>query len=72
MASAVIDGLMRVQLETCVPVFSMVLTPHHFHEHDTHREFFATHFRSKSREAAEAVVGTLAGHDAILRAAQAA
>jgi len=71
-ASAVIDGLMRVQLETCVPVFSMVLTPHHFHEHDTHREFFATHFRSKGREAAEAVVGTLAGHDAILRAAQAA
>src|SRR5690606_16709616 len=62
-ARAVIDGLMRVQLESCVPVFSMVLTPHHFHEHETHREFFATHFRSKSREAAEAVVGTLAGHD---------
>ncbi len=71
-ASAVIDGLMRVQLDTCVPVFSMVLTPHHFHEHGTHRDFFLAHFRSKGREAAEAVVGTLAGHDAILRAASAA
>ncbi len=35
-ATAVIDGLMRVQLDTDVPVFSVVLTPHHFHEHDEH------------------------------------
>ncbi len=25
---------MQVQLTTEVPVFSVVLTPHHFHEHD--------------------------------------
>ena len=31
-APAVIDGMMRVQLDTEVPVFSVVLTPHHFHE----------------------------------------
>ena len=28
-ASSVVDALMRVQLETDVPVFSAVLTPHH-------------------------------------------
>ena len=61
-ARTVIDALMRVQLDTCVPVFSMVLTPHHFHEHGTHREFFLAHMRTKGREAAEAVAGTLEGH----------
>ena len=39
-ADAVIGGLMRVQLDTGVPVISAVLTPHHFHEHETHRAFF--------------------------------
>ncbi len=39
-AEAVIGGLMQVQLETDVPVLSAVLTPHHFHEHETHRSFF--------------------------------
>src|SRR5689334_5904699 len=38
-AQAVIDGLMRVQLDTEVPVFSVVLTPQQFHEHETHRMF---------------------------------
>ena len=36
-AQAVIDGLMRVQLDTSVPVFSGVLTPQRFHEHADHR-----------------------------------
>lgn len=63
---AVIDALMRVQLDTYVPVFSMVLTPHHFHEHEAHRDFFMAHLRSKGREAAEAVVGTLEGHRRLL------
>ena len=35
-AKAVIDGLIRVQLDEDVPVISAVLTPHHFHEHDQH------------------------------------
>ncbi|WP_457825121.1 6,7-dimethyl-8-ribityllumazine synthase, partial [Staphylococcus aureus] len=30
---AVINGLMRVQLDSDVPVLSAVLTPQHFHEH---------------------------------------
>ncbi len=53
-AEAVISGLMRVQLDTNVPVLSAVLTPHHFHEHETHRSFFASHFDIKGREAAAA------------------
>ncbi|MFE3289551.1 6,7-dimethyl-8-ribityllumazine synthase [Rhodococcus sp. NPDC059234] len=59
-ASAVIDGLMRVQLETDVPVFSAVLTPHHFHEHADHADFFTAHFDKKGAEVADACSGTLA------------
>jgi 6,7-dimethyl-8-ribityllumazine synthase len=58
--SAVIDGLMRVQLETGVPVFSVVLTPRDFHEHEEHRQFFANHFIKKGSEAARACIDTLA------------
>jgi len=59
-AGAVIDGLMRVQLDTGVPVFSVVLTPHHFHEHEEHQRYFLTHFVKKGQEAAQACVQTLA------------
>jgi 6,7-dimethyl-8-ribityllumazine synthase len=58
-ASAVIDGLMRVQLDTDVPVFSVVLTPHHFHEHSEHVEYFTKHFVTKGAEAARALATTL-------------
>lgn len=54
-ASAVIDGLMRVQLDQGAPVLSVVLTPHHFHEHEVHTAFFAEHFITKGREAAMAL-----------------
>jgi len=59
-ASAVIDGLMAVQLDTGVPVISAVLTPQSFHEHETHHDFFAEHLRTKGREAAQACAGTVA------------
>lgn len=59
-ASTVVDALMRVQLETDVPVFSAVLTPHHFHEHAEHLEYFARHFEVKGAELAKAIVATLA------------
>lgn len=61
-AGAVIDGLMRVQLDEGVPVFSVVLTPKDFHEHSTHREFFTTHFVTKGAEAARACERTLKAH----------
>ncbi|HEX6688151.1 MAG TPA: 6,7-dimethyl-8-ribityllumazine synthase [Solirubrobacterales bacterium] len=58
-ADAVIGGLMRVQLDTGVPVISAVLTPHHFHEHETHRAFFFEHLETKGVEAARACAHTI-------------
>ena len=58
-AGTVVDALMRVQLETDVPVFSAVLTPHHFHEHAEHRDYFTRHFAAKGRELADAVSATI-------------
>lgn len=58
-AQAVIDGLMRVQLDTSVPVLSAVLTPHHFHEHATHHDYFYKHFSEKGVEVARACLMTL-------------
>ena len=45
--AAVIDGLMRVQLDTGVPVFTAVLTPRDFHDHEEHQRFFREHFVKK-------------------------
>ena len=59
-AAAVIDGLMRVQLESDVPVLSAVLTPQRFHEHDAHAGFFREHFVVKGIEAAHACLATMA------------
>jgi 6,7-dimethyl-8-ribityllumazine synthase len=58
-AAAVIDALMRVQLECDVPVFSAVLTPQRFHDHAEHRQFFSAHFRQKGAEVADACLRTL-------------
>ena len=58
-ADAVIDGLMRVQLDTGVAVISAVLTPHYFHEHETHRAFFFEHLETKGAEAARACAHTI-------------
>ena len=59
-ASAVIDGLMRVQMDTDVPVLSAVLTPRDFHDHEEHRRFFSEHFVQKGKEVARACVETIA------------
>jgi len=58
-ADAVISGLMRVQLDTEVPVISAVLTPKDFHDHADHRRFFTEHFVVKGKEAANACVQTV-------------
>ena len=58
-ASAVIDGLMRVQLDSGVPVLSAVLTPRDFHEHDDHHRFFGEHFVKKGTEVARACLETI-------------
>lgn len=61
-AQAVVDGLMRVQLDTDVPVFSVSLTPHNFQETAEHTEFFSAHFVKKGAEAARAVRGITGLH----------
>jgi len=64
-AAAVIDALMRVQIESGVPVLSAVLTPRDFHEHDDHRQFFREHFVKKGREVARACLDTIANQRAL-------
>ena len=59
-AQAVVSGLMQVQLETTTPVFSVVLTPHNFHNSEEHISFFREHFVVKGAEAASACISTLA------------
>ena len=58
-AGTVVGALMQVQLATETPILSVVLTPHHFHEHDVHQAFFKQHFRVKGVEAAQACAHTL-------------
>jgi 6,7-dimethyl-8-ribityllumazine synthase len=53
-ASAVVDGLMRVGLDTQVPVLSISLTPLQFQETDHHMAIFRAHFVTKGKEAAQA------------------
>lgn len=64
-ATAVVEGMMRVQLDTGMPVFSAVLTPHKFHDSEEHRRFFLDHFVVKGQEAARACLETLAAHQRI-------
>lgn len=64
-AAAVIDGLMRVQLDTDVPVLSAVLTPLNFHEHQAHQKFFEEHFVVKGAEVASACLATLEAHEGV-------
>lgn len=54
-AQAVVDGLMRAQMDTGVPTFSVSLTPHHFQPTKEHMTFFGEHFIQKGAEAADAV-----------------
>jgi 6,7-dimethyl-8-ribityllumazine synthase len=63
-SEAVISGLMRVQLDTDVPIISAVLTPQHFHEHADHQRFFHEHFVVKGTEAAKACSATISNIEA--------
>lgn len=59
-AAAVVDGLMRAQLDTGVPVLSVVLTPHNYQETEVQTAFFRDHFAVKGREAARAALAIAA------------
>jgi 6,7-dimethyl-8-ribityllumazine synthase len=58
-AAAVIDALMRLQMNSDTPVFSAVLTPRDFHEHSEHQHFFRDHFVKKGQEVAQACLATV-------------
>ena len=58
-ARTVLDAMMQVQLDSGVPILSVVLTPHHFQETDAHRSFFKEHFVIKGQEAAHACHQTI-------------
>jgi len=64
-ADAVISGLMKVQLEVGVPIFSSVLTPQQFHESPDHNEFFMNHMVGKGKEVATACLATLDARAAV-------
>ncbi len=62
-AGAVVDGLMRVGLDVGVPVLSVSLTPHNYHETEHHNGIYRTHFVIKGREAAEAALGIVEAYE---------
>lgn len=55
-AQSVVDGLMRVGLDTGVPVLSVSLTPHQYQNTDHHNAIYRDHFVEKGREAARAAL----------------
>lgn len=59
-AAAVVDGLMRVGLDTGVPVLSVSLTPHQYQETEHHNAIYRAHFVDKGREAAHAALAITA------------
>lgn len=71
-ASAVVDGLMRVGLDTGVPVLSVSLTPHNYQETAHHNAIYQAHFVEKGREAARAALGIGATRGALAKLGKAA
>lgn len=55
-ADAVLSGMMRVQLDTGIPILSCVLTPHHFDESPERLAFFRDHLVVKGAEVGKAAL----------------
>ena len=68
-AQSVVDGLMRMGLDTGVPVLSVSLTPHNYQETDHHNAIFRNHFLEKGREAAVVALSILEARKTLLRKA---
>jgi 6,7-dimethyl-8-ribityllumazine synthase len=58
-AQAVLQGIVQTSLETEVPILSAVLTPHHFHDHAVHQDFFRAHMVTKGKELATACLSII-------------
>ena len=65
-AQSVVDGLMRVGLDTRVPVLSVSLTPHQYQKTDHNNSIFRNRFREKGREAAVAALIILKARKTLL------
>src|SRR5262249_47248103 len=59
LAQAVLHGIVQTSLQAGVTLLSPVLTPHHFHEHQVHEEFFKKHMETKGTELTEACVAII-------------
>ena len=57
-AQSVLDSIMRVQMDTDVPIIYGILTPQDFLS-DGRKEFFYQHFKLKGKESAIAVAKTI-------------
>ncbi len=68
-AQTVLDALMQAQMDADIPIISVVLTPHHFHESEKHQKFFLDHFKVKGVEAAQACVQVLSVREEIMAVA---
>jgi len=68
-AATVLDAMMQIQLETEVPILSVVLTPHQFQETEAHETFFHEHFKIKGHEAAQACLQTMSNLNDLISAA---
>ncbi len=66
-ARTVLDGLMRVGLDSGLPVLSAVLTPHNFQETAPQEAFFRDHFVLKGKEAADACIEIVKAHRGLTR-----
>ncbi len=66
-ADAVISGLMQAQLDTGLPILSVVLTPKSFSDSDQDVAFFLNHFKVKGQEAADACLSLLATRQSLIR-----
>jgi 6,7-dimethyl-8-ribityllumazine synthase len=64
-AATVVEGLMRAQMDSDVPVLSVVLTPHNYQETEAHTAFFRDHFVVKGREAASAALAIVRTRSAV-------
>ena len=68
-AGTVVDALVRVGLDTGVPILSVVLTPHQYQETEAHEAFFHEHFRIKGAEAAAAAMAVISAPEPRVMAA---
>ncbi len=68
-AQTVVSELMQAQMESDIPMLSIVLTPHHFHESEKHQKFFLDHFMVKGAEAAQACTQVLSVREKIMAVA---